>query len=268
MLSKKGINLGSSISLVISTLNEETNISDCILSANRLVDEIVVVDMQSEDKTAEIAESHGAIVYKIERKPFVDPTRNYAISKARGDWILLLDADERLTPELVKELRIIAENNEVDAVTIYFDTYMFGKCIRYSGWQGDRHCRFFRKGFLVFSDNEVHYMPEIHGRHMILPPSKGKIQHYNYQNIRQFISKMNNYTDGEALKLLRANGNITPLRGAYWGLYNFYKRFVKLKGFKDGKYGLILSVLMGFYWFLSFVKAWEQKTDYSQKITD
>jgi glycosyltransferase involved in cell wall biosynthesis len=240
-------------------LNEESNISDCILSARELVDEIVVVDMSSDDRTVEIAKSCGAVVYIIERRPFVDPTRNYAIAKATDGWILLLDADEQLTPELTNELYNIAENDKFDTVTIYRDTYMFGRRIRYSGWQGDRHCRFFKKGFVKFTDQEVHYMPEVHGRHMILPSSKGRIQHYNYQDIRHFISKMNDYTDGEALKLLRSDGKISPFRGVYWGIYNFYKRFVKLKGFKDGKYGFILSVLMGFYWFLAFIKAWEQK---------
>ena len=145
-----------SISLVISTLNEESNISDCILSAQKLVDEIVVVDMNSEDRTVEIAKSLGAHVHLIEQRPFVDPTRNHAIEQATGDWILLLDADERLTPELGRELLDIAEKDRADSVTVHFDTYMFGRHIRYSGWQGDKHCRFFKKGYLQYPDHEIH----------------------------------------------------------------------------------------------------------------
>lgn len=248
------------ISLIVNTLNEEHNIADCILSAKELVDEVVIVDMHSEDRTAEIAKSLGATVHLIERQSFVDPTRNFAIAQTTGEWILILDADERLTSEVAKELRNIAEKDEADVVIIYCDTYMFGQQIRYTGWQEDQqHCWFFKRGFLKFSNQEVHVKPKMLGRRQILPPSKGKIQHFAFKNIRHFISKMNNYTDGEASKLLRSNGKITPFRGAIWGLNNFYKRFVKLRGFKDGKYGFMLSVFMGFYWFLSFSKAWEMK---------
>ncbi len=247
------------ISLVVSTLNEEQNISDCILSARELVNEIVVVDMHSDDRTIEIARSLGAKVHLIERERYVDPTRNFAISKAAGKWVLLLDADERLTPKLANELRSIAEKDNVDVVSIQCDTYMFGQHIRYSGWQGDIHYRFFRKGFLKYSDVEVHACPDAHGRELRLDPCNGKIQHFNYKDLSHFVKKMNNYTDGEALKLLRTDGKVTPLRGIYWGLRHFYRRFFKLKGFKDGNYGFILSVLMGFYWFLAFAKAWDKK---------
>ena len=247
------------ISLVVSTLNEEHNIADCIRSAQELVNEVVVVDMHSEDRTVEIARSLGATVYLIERRLFVDSTRNFAIAQATGDWILLLDADERLTPEISGELRSIAEKDQADAVTICFDTFMFGRHIRYSGWQKDSHCRFFKKGFLEYPDVEVHAMPKILGRQLVLNGKKGKIQHFNFQDLRHFIKMINDYTDGEAPKLVRGNGQITPLRGVYWGLRHFCKRYFRLQGYKDGMYGLILSVLMGLYWFLAFAKAWEQK---------
>ncbi|MGR3293124.1 MAG: glycosyltransferase family 2 protein [Candidatus Scalindua sp.] len=251
--------MGIYISLVVNTLNEEQNIADCILSARELVNEVVVVDMHSDDRTVEIARSLGAEVHLIERVPFVDPTRNYAIAQATGEWILLLDADERLTPKLANELRSIAEKDHVDMVRIHRDTYMFGQRIRYSGWQRDIHYRFFKKGFLKYPNEEVHAWPKAHGRILILDPCKGKIQHFNYKDLHHFIKKMNDYTDGEALKLLKTNGKISPLRGIYWGLHHFCKRFFKLRGFKDGNYGLILSVMMGFYWFLAFAKAWDKK---------
>ena len=221
--------------------------------------EVVVVDMYSEDRTVEIARSVGATVHLTERRPFVDPTRNFAIAQATGDWILLLDADERLTPKLATELGIIAEKGLADVVRIYFDTFMFGEHIRYCGWQGDSHYRFFKKGFLEYPNEEVHAKPKIRGRQLILAPEKGKIQHFNFQDLRHLIMKINDYTDGEALKLLRGNGKITPIRGVCWGLSHFSKRYFKMRGFKDGKYGFILSVVMGFYWFLAFAKALEKK---------
>ncbi|MEK6715531.1 MAG: glycosyltransferase family 2 protein [Candidatus Omnitrophota bacterium] len=248
-----------SISLVVSTLNEEHNIADCIRSAQELVNEVIVVDMHSDDRTVEIAGSLGATVHLVERRPFVDPTRNFAIAQATGNWILLLDADERLTPKLATELRIIAEKDQADVVTIQFDTYMFGRHIRYSGWQEERHRRFFKKGFLEYPDREIHANPIIIGRQLILDGNKGKIQHFNFQDLRDFIKTINDYTDGESLQLLRSGVKITPLRGAYWGLLHFCRRYLKMRGYKDGMYGFILSVFMGFYWFLAFSKAWERK---------
>jgi glycosyltransferase involved in cell wall biosynthesis len=222
------------------------------------VDEVIVVDMHSNDRTAEIARSQGAKVHLVGRKPFVDPVRNFSIAQATGEWILLLDADERLTPELSLELRSIAEKDLADVVTIEFDTYISQQQIKYSGWQKDSHCRFFKKGFLEYPDQEVHASPKICGRNLILPKEKGKIQHFNFRDLQHLINKINDYSDGEAIKLLRTNGKISPLRGVYWGLRHFLKRFLRLRGYKDGKYGFILSMLMGLYWFLSFAKAWEK----------
>lgn len=257
------------VSLLISTFNEEGNIGDCIRSAAGFAEDVIVVDMSSTDRTAEEARSAGAIVHVIPRAPFVDPTRNYALSLASGEWILLMDADERLTPELKDELCSIAVEDLADVVEVAFEVHMFGDIIRYSGWQDPRRKSFFKKGFLTYPAAEVHAHPAWRGRLLSLDPSKGVLLHYNYRDLRHFILKMNDYTDGEALKLLRAGGNPTPLRGAYWGARHFFRRYFLRFGYKDGWRGFILSVFMGFYWFLSFAKAWEikRKASDSHKTT-
>ncbi|MFH1618516.1 MAG: glycosyltransferase family 2 protein [bacterium] len=248
------------VSLVISTLNEEGNIGDCIRSATGFAEDVIVVDMSSADRTAEEAKAAGAIVHVVPKAPFVDPTRNYALSFASGDWILIMDADERLTPALAAELRAIADGDLADVVEVAFETYMFGGRIRYSGWQDTCRNSFFKKGFLTYPVAEVHAHPAWKGRLLSLAPSKGVLVHYNYMDVRHFILKMNDYTDGEAIKLLRAGGNHTPLRGVYWGLRHFFRRYFLRFGYKDGWRGFVLSVFMGFYWFLSFCKAWELNT--------
>src|ERR1035437_3052148 len=96
------------ISLVVNTLNEELNIRECIESAKYLVDEIIVCDMHSEDKTVEIAKSLNAKVFYHEKMGYADPARYYAISQATCEWVLVLDADERMTPDLVSKLKLIA----------------------------------------------------------------------------------------------------------------------------------------------------------------
>ena len=245
------------VSLVVCTYNEEQHIGDCIRSAHGLADDVLVVDMSSTDKTADIARSLGASVNIIPKGSFVDPTRNYAFSLASGEWILMLDADERLTPALATEMRAIANGDLADVVEPVQKTYMFGVHIRYSGWQDNRRGILFKKGFLTYPEDEVHAHPALKGRILQLDSSKGVVLHYNYRDIRHFIRKMNDYTDGEALKLVRTGGKHTPLRGIYWGFRHFFRRYFLLQGYRDGWYGFMLCVFMGFYWFLAFCKAWE-----------
>lgn len=246
------------ISLVINTLNEEEHIAACIGSARAFAGEVIVADMGSTDRTAEIAAGLGARVHTIPRVKFVDLVRNDAIALASGDWILVLDADERLTPEVEVQFAAIVSGDSADVVDVPFEVLMFGRPVRYSGWQDARKKIFFKKGFLRFSTTEVHGQPEWQGRLQSLDKSKGALLHYNYRDVRHFVEKMNDYTDGEALKLLRAGARCTPLRGLYWGARHFLRRYVGLSGFRDGAQGLVVCALMGVYWFLAFCKAWQR----------
>lgn len=245
------------ISVVINTLNEEENIAGCIGSVRGFADEVVVADMHSSDRTAAIAAGLGAEVRAIPRSAFVDPSRNLALSFAAGDWILVLDADERATPEALARLRETAEKDLADVVEAPFEVWMFGRRVRYSGWQDVRKKIFFKKGFLYYTATEVHAQPEWKGRLLKLPAEGGRIVHYNYRSIRQFVSKLNDYTDGEAAKLLREGRGNTPLKGVYWGFRHFLHRYISRSGYRDGYLGLMLSAAMGFYWFVAFCKAWE-----------
>lgn len=137
------------ISVVINTLNEEKNIALAIKSVREFADEVVVVDMHSEDKTCEVAESLGAKVFTFERKSYVEPARNFAISKASGDWVFILDADERATPQLLAKLKKIVKENQYDFVNIPRKNLIFGKWIRHSLWWPDYNIRFLERfGYL------------------------------------------------------------------------------------------------------------------------
>ncbi len=245
------------ISLVVNTLNEEANIADCIASVSGFADEVIVVDMESSDRTASIASSFGAVVHTIPREKFVDPARNKALSFASGDWILVLDADERLTPAVAAELKKTADGDMAEVVNVPFEVHMFGRIVRYSGWQDTRKKVFFKNGFLKYTATEVHGQPECKGRLAELDKNKGQIVHLNYRDIGHFFKKLNDYTDGEALKLVRTGGRNTPLKGIYWGLRHFFRRYLLQSGYRDGYTGLMLCAFMGFYWFLAFCKAWE-----------
>ncbi|MEK9179498.1 MAG: glycosyltransferase family 2 protein, partial [Patescibacteria group bacterium] len=122
------------ISLVVNTKNEEKDIVECIRSAQELVSEVIVADMHSTDKTIEFAKKEGATVFTVKDVGYVEPARNEAIQKAKNEWVLLLDADERLSPGLVPVLSEIAESDKADVVEIPFKTIILGKWMQHTKW--------------------------------------------------------------------------------------------------------------------------------------
>ena len=124
------------IALVINTLNEEKNIGDCIDSVGSLVNEIVVCDMYSDDRTAEIATLKGAQVVLHPRIGFVEPARKFAISQASQEWVLVLDADERMTPQLANRLIQVTQEDSCDVVSFWSLYWYFGGWVRHGGFFG------------------------------------------------------------------------------------------------------------------------------------
>src|SRR3989344_6147563 len=152
-----------SISVVINTLNEEENLPRAISSVKGLADEIVVVDMHSEDATGDIAKKAGAKVFLHERTGYVEPARNFAISKTTGDWIFILDADEEIPDTLANRLRDISDNmHQIDFVEIPRKNIIFGKWMKESMWWPDYHIRFFKKGSVSWNE-KIHSKPETKG---------------------------------------------------------------------------------------------------------
>jgi len=159
------------ISVVINTLNEEKNLSRALTSIKNFADEIVVVDMKSDDKTQDIARKSGAKVYEHQRMGYVEPARNYAIGKASKDWILVLDADEEVPPSLEKELKKIAENADADYYRIPRKNIIFGKWVKHSRWWPDYNIRFFKKGSVSWNEI-IHSVPSTTGKGLDLEPKE------------------------------------------------------------------------------------------------
>ncbi len=239
------------ISVIINTLNEEQNLAHALRSVRAWVDQIVVVDMHSHDQTREIAQRFGAEVYLHERLGFVEPARAYALEKCVGDWVLVLDADELVPAELSRELLALAASGECDVVSVPRRNYLLGAALEHTGWNADRdrHERFFRRGKLELT-------PRIHrgfvrapdARTHVLPFTEGHaIIHFNYTDFTQFIEKLNRYTSIEASQAFergeRAGTKMTLLRAAR----EFLRRYLILKGYRDGWRGLHLSAAMAFY---------------------
>src|SRR3989304_5858919 len=146
------------ISVVINTLNEEKNLPRAIASIKGLADEIIVVDMQSDDATKDVAEGLGALVYDHKRTGYVEPARNFAIAKAAGPWVFVLDADEEAQVKLVKKLKLLAVKEDADYYRLPRKNIVFGSWLRDSRWWPDYNIRHFKKG-KVIRNQVIHSVP-------------------------------------------------------------------------------------------------------------
>lgn len=245
------------ISVVINTLNEEKNIRRVIDSV-KWADEIIVCDMYSDDETVKIAKEMGAKVVFYKRVGYVEPARNFAISKASGDWILILDADEEIADKLADRLRKIAKNSlEINYIEIPRKNIIFGKWIKYSGWWPDFQIRFFKKGKVLWND-QIHIKPKTEGEGLKLElEEKWAIIHHNYQTIGQFVERMNRYTQIEEEQLRKSGYQFSWQDLFEKPMSEFLSRFFAREGYKDGLHGLSLSLLQAFSFLVLYLKLWE-----------
>ena len=246
------------LSVVINTLNEEKNLPRAIASVAKIAAEIVVVDMKSDDKTQEIAKNLGAKVYEHERTNYVEPARNYAISKALGDWIFILDADEEITASLREEILEVVNNPQsADFYYIPRKNIIFGKWIKHSRWWPDLNIRLFKKGNVSWSE-KIHSVPFTKGKGDELKALEDlAIIHYNYRSISQYVERLNRYSSIQAKERVKEgyvfkwDDLIKKPAGEFFG------RYFKGEGYKDGLHGLALSLLQAFSELVVILKTWE-----------
>ena len=155
--------MAGKISVVINTLNEASSLPRAIASVKDLASEIVVTDMESDDGTSEAAKSLGAKVFTHKRLSFVEPVRNFGIEKATGDWVLIMDPDEELTPRLLKEIKSIVDKDKADYVRIPRKNIVFGKWLKHSRWWPDYNIRLFKKGAVSWNE-VIHAAPMTVGK--------------------------------------------------------------------------------------------------------
>jgi len=190
----------NSLSVVISVYNGEKVLEDCLKSV-AFAQEIIVVENSSTDKTAEIASKYTDKIFTRVNNPMLNINKNFGFSKATGNWILCLDADERITPELEAEIKRLNldSNGKSDGYWIPRKNIIFGKWIEHTGWYPDYQLRLFRKSKGKFPEKHVHEMIKVEGETGYL---KGDLLHYNYVTISQFLSKLNIYVANEAEQLI------------------------------------------------------------------
>lgn len=256
----------SKISVVINTLNVEEKIGKLIKSL-KWADEVLICDMRSDDKTAEIAKNSGARVVFHKRLPFVEPARNFAVSEAAGEWILILDPDERVSSDLSSYLRKIADGlKQIDYVRVPRKNIIFGRFMKASMWWPDYNIRFFKKGSVKWTD-QIHKIPEARGEGLDFPAEeKFAIIHHHYESISQFLEKMLRYTTVQSNELLEQGYKFDWKDLLRKPLGEFLSRFFANRGFEDGLHGLTLSFLQAFSFLVVYLKVWEAERFKSHQI--
>ncbi len=247
------------LSVVVSAYNEEEKLEDCLKSVAGISEEIIVIDNSSTDKTNQVAKKYAHKVITRENNLMLNVNKNFGISKATKDWILVLDADERVTKELEKEIKTLLESDEAsEGYTMPRKNIIFGKWIQHTGWYPDRQLRLFKNGKGKFAEQHVHEMINVEGSVGELNES---IYHINYVSVSQFLDKMIRvYTISEAENLIKSGYKPKVSDAILMPTNEFVKRFFAEKGYRDGSHGLYLSLLMAIYHFVVFLRVWEAKS--------
>jgi len=257
------MNKYTKVSLVINTLNEEATIRECIESVGDFCDEIVVCDMRSNDKTCEIAQALGAKVITIDPQPFVDGARLFAIEQARGEWVLVLDADERATPDLLAELSKCVGENDVDVVDIRMDHLFMGKYLKHGIWGRSLKQRFFKRS-VYLENTPTSMIPVLHSSFPGLKAcgnrltAKGRIVHLAYPDFRKYTYKtLYHYSAVDAQDKYNRGEKINILDFIWKPLKTFLISYLWLQGYKDKMLGFISSVSLAIHSFLIVVHQYE-----------
>lgn len=241
----------TTLTAIILTYNEARHVAECIESV-RFADHVLVFDSFSTDDTVKLAQSAGAEV--IQRKfDHYAGQRNAALAAVEGpaDWVLFVDADERVTPELAAEVRTVIESGDCAGYRIPRFNYIFGRLTRGAGWYPDYQTRLLKVGAARYDpERQVHELVLLDGAEGTL------IQHfihYNYENVAQFVLKQQRYTAYDARILCEQGIRPKPQNYFLQPWRQFWWRFVTLKGYQDGLHGLRLSLLMAWYEFRKYV---------------
>jgi len=238
------------ISGAIIARNEEENILEAVLSLF-FADQIIVADTGSSDRTIEIAERAGAEVYKIKFEGF-GKTKNKALEFCKGEWVFFLDADERVSEDLAKNImKAAADNSNTAGFIANRLTYFLGKPVRHSGWHPDYVLRFFRREKGKISSRLVHESVIVDGP---VGNLDGLLIHYSYKNIEQYLDKMNEYSSLSAKEMFGSGRKFRFVDFISRPVSVFLKMFIFKAGFLDGFNGFLLAVLSSYHVLIKYAK--------------
>lgn len=253
------------ISVAIATFNEEENIADCLDSVKDWVSEMVIADGYSTDRTVGIAERYGAKIIKAKNVPIFHINKQKAIDECTGDWILQLDADERVTRKLKDEILQVtdgkdAKNNELNGYWIPRKNWFLGRFLTKGGQYPDYTLRLFRRGKGRLPCESVHEQAVVEGKVGYL---QNDLVHLADPNFERYLMRFNRYTSLIAHELVEKKTPLNLLSAVNYllvkPLFWFFWTYFRHRGYKDGFPGLIFSSFSSFRYVVAYIKYWEKK---------
>lgn len=240
------------LSVIIPCFNEEVRIAECLASV-AFADEILVVDSFSTDRTVELARQHGARVLQHEFWSH-GAQNNWAIPQAKHNWVLIVDADERVTPELAAELSGLLAAPDCYGYWIRRRNFFLGRELRHGSGSKDSVLRLFRRDKGRYQEKHVHSQVELNGR---AGNCRGTLLHYSYQSLDDFTRKGHRFTRGGALSALEQGTRSSATGMLVHAIGRFLKSYFLKRGFLDGTEGLIYAFMEADHTFLKYAKLWE-----------
>lgn len=245
------------LSVVLATHNEENNIGACLESIKCLAGEIVIVDGSSTDKTRVIGKSFGAKIFIVPNRLMFHRNKQLALEKASGEWILQLDADERVMPSLCEEIKSTI-NHQPSTINGYYiprKNYFLGKWLRKGGQYPDYIIRVVRRGKAYFPCETVHEQIKVEGKVNYL---KNPLIHLANANLKSYFIKAEIYTSETALKLKKEKARKNIISSFNFlvvkPIYTFFNIFIRHKGFVDGFYGLLFALFSALHHQIAYIK--------------
>lgn len=239
------------LTVIIPTYNEEDHIAS-LLEQVTWADEILVVDSFSTDATVELVEQTTATLLQRKYSGPADQ-KNWGIRQAKHNWVLILDADERLSPSLMKEIKMVIQQPKGDCAGywMYRQNYFMGKKINYSGLQRDKVIRLIQRDLCAYNNKQVHEEIESTGKIGFL---QHKLEHYTYKNLAHFLAKNERYALWSAEDHLAKTKRVTGWHLFVKPLGRFFSQYILKRGFLDGQAGFIFCVIMAWGVFLRYAR--------------
>ena len=243
------------LSVGIITFNEENRIGKTLDSIKDLADEIIIVDSESSDRTVEIAESKGAKIF-VEKWKGYGAQKNSVLKKCKGEWVLLIDADEVISLQLKEKIKKIINSEKIsnNVYKIKLRNIAFGREIKFGGWD-DYVIRLWKNGVVKISEREVHEKYETTEK---IGKINEKIIHYTYDGIHEFLEKLNRYTTQSAIQYMKERKNAGILKIYSKMLFRFIKMYIFQLGFLDGYEGYLLAKYSSIYTMTKYTKLREE----------
>lgn len=239
------------ISGVVLAKDEEKNIKECIELLS-FCSEILVIDDNSSDGTVKIAKKLGARVLTRKMNKNFSSQLNFGSKKAKNKWVLIVDADERVSKELAKEIKEIREESGVNGYFIKRKEFFLGKVLKFGDVKNFKDIRLFRKGAGEWG-RRVHPKIKLFGRTKTL---KSPLEHFSHKSLNSFLSSINRWSTWHALANFEEGKRSSIFRVVFFPFFKFIKNYVIRWGFLDGLTGFVHAVLMSFHSFLSWSKLW------------